>query len=145
MDEFASDSLIHDPEGGVARLREIMRRLRDPETGCPWDIVQTFDAEAPGEPGKAGEVASIGIKRVRRQAPFDARALEVITDRLGDRRCLHLPMLVVFASTVNDTNDLYPHIDDRCDQVEGLPQVICTKDGKRTVTNQLVRADRRRQ
>ena len=57
MDEFASDSLIHDPEGGVARLREIMRRLRDPETGCPWDIVQTFDTIAPYTIEEAYEVA----------------------------------------------------------------------------------------
>ena len=57
MDEFASDSLIHDPEGGVARLREIMRRLRDPETGCPWDIVQTFDTIVPYTIEEAYEVA----------------------------------------------------------------------------------------
>ena len=57
MDEFASDSLIHDPDGGVARLREIMRRLRDPETGCPWDIVQTFDTIAPYTIEEAYEVA----------------------------------------------------------------------------------------
>ncbi len=31
-----SDDLIHDPNGGMPRLLEIMRRLRDPpETGCP--------------------------------------------------------------------------------------------------------------
>jgi ATP diphosphatase len=32
------DTLIHDPNGGIPRLLEIMRRLRDPQTGCPWDI-----------------------------------------------------------------------------------------------------------
>ena len=57
MDEFASDSLIHDADGGVMRLREIMRRLRDPETGCPWDIVQTFDTIAPYTIEEAYEVA----------------------------------------------------------------------------------------
>ncbi len=52
-----TDDLIHDPEGGVARLREIMRRLRDKDTGCPWDIVQTFETIAPYTIEEAYEVA----------------------------------------------------------------------------------------
>ncbi|MBK4714949.1 MULTISPECIES: nucleoside triphosphate pyrophosphohydrolase [Tenebrionibacter/Tenebrionicola group] len=31
----------------IERLLGIMQRLRDPETGCPWDKVQTFDTIAP--------------------------------------------------------------------------------------------------
>ena len=31
----------------LARLLEIMERLRDPETGCPWDVKQTFETIAP--------------------------------------------------------------------------------------------------
>ena len=41
------DPLIHDPDGGMPRLLEIMRRLRDPDTGCPWDIEQDFASIAP--------------------------------------------------------------------------------------------------
>jgi ATP diphosphatase len=41
----------------MARLREIMRRLRDPATGCPWDIVQTFVSIAPYTVEEAHEVA----------------------------------------------------------------------------------------
>ena len=52
-----SDDLVHDPKGGIARLREIMRRLRDPETGCPWDIEQTFATIAPYTIEEAYEVA----------------------------------------------------------------------------------------
>ena len=51
------DALIHDPEGGIARLLEIMRRLRDPQTGCPWDIEQTFETIAPYTIEEAYEVA----------------------------------------------------------------------------------------
>lgn len=51
------DDLIHDPLGGMPRLLEIMRRLRDPETGCPWDIEQTFDTIAPYTIEEAYEVA----------------------------------------------------------------------------------------
>jgi len=52
-----ADKLIHDPNGGMPRLLEIMRRLRDPETGCPWDIEQDFDSIAPYTIEEAYEVA----------------------------------------------------------------------------------------
>lgn len=54
---MADDSLIHDPKGGMPRLLEIMRRLRDPETGCPWDIEQDFSTIAPYTIEEAYEVA----------------------------------------------------------------------------------------
>lgn len=49
--------LINDPHAGIERLLEIMRRLRDPETGCPWDIEQDFDTIAPYTIEEAYEVA----------------------------------------------------------------------------------------
>jgi len=52
-----SDSLIQDPDGGLPRLLEIMRRLRDPDTGCPWDIEQDFKSIAPYTIEEAYEVA----------------------------------------------------------------------------------------
>lgn len=51
------DTLIHDPNGGMPRLLEIMRRLRDPKTGCPWDIEQDFSTIAPYTIEEAYEVA----------------------------------------------------------------------------------------
>ena len=51
------DALIHDPKGGMPRLRAIMRRLRDPDTGCPWDIEQDFASIAPYTIEEAYEVA----------------------------------------------------------------------------------------
>lgn len=51
------DDLIHDPNGGLPRLLAIMRRLRDPETGCPWDIEQNFASIAPYTIEEAYEVA----------------------------------------------------------------------------------------
>lgn len=53
----ASDALVHDPDGGMPRLVEIMRRLRDPATGCPWDIEQDFATIAPYTIEEAYEVA----------------------------------------------------------------------------------------
>jgi ATP diphosphatase len=56
-----SDPLIHDrtPETGrqMQRLAAIMARLRDPETGCPWDIAQDFASIAPYTIEEAHEVA----------------------------------------------------------------------------------------
>ncbi|MDF3413900.1 nucleoside triphosphate pyrophosphohydrolase [Sulfitobacter sp. M57] len=49
--------LINNPDGGIERLLEIMRRLRDPDTGCPWDIEQNFDSIAPYTIEEAYEVA----------------------------------------------------------------------------------------
>ncbi|MFA8442928.1 nucleoside triphosphate pyrophosphohydrolase [Yoonia sp.] len=51
------DTLIHDPDGGMPRLLEIMRRLRDPQTGCPWDIEQDFASIAPYTIEESYEVA----------------------------------------------------------------------------------------
>ena len=53
----ADDHLVRDPAGGTDRLRHIMRRLRDPATGCPWDIAQTFGTIAPYTIEEAYEVA----------------------------------------------------------------------------------------
>ncbi len=52
-----TDDLIHDQSAGIERLLEIMRRLRDPQTGCPWDIEQSFDSIAPYTIEEAYEVA----------------------------------------------------------------------------------------
>ena len=41
----------------LARLVEIMRRLRDPVSGCEWDTVQTFETIAPYTIEEAYEVA----------------------------------------------------------------------------------------
>ena len=52
-------------EGGTAlpRLLRIMRRLRDPQTGCPWDIAQDFDSIAPYTLEEAYEVADAIARR----------------------------------------------------------------------------------
>ena len=44
-------------EHGIDRLLAVMRRLRDPQQGCPWDIEQTFATIAPYTIEEAYEVA----------------------------------------------------------------------------------------
>lgn len=45
------------PSRDITRLMEIMRALRDPDTGCPWDIDQDFASIAPYTVEEAYEVA----------------------------------------------------------------------------------------
>ncbi|MFN3576353.1 MAG: nucleoside triphosphate pyrophosphohydrolase [Tabrizicola sp.] len=45
------------PPSGIDRLLAIMAALRDPATGCPWDIEQTFATIAPYTLEEAHEVA----------------------------------------------------------------------------------------
>lgn len=51
-----SDPIYDTPEG-FPRLIEVMRRLRDPDGGCPWDIEQDFGTIAPYTIEEAYEVA----------------------------------------------------------------------------------------
>lgn len=69
-----SQRLCFDPDGGVPRLLEIMRRLRDPETGCPWDIEQDFATIAPYTIEEAYEVADA----------IDRKAWGELRGELGD-------------------------------------------------------------
>ena len=52
-----NDDLLHAKDGGIERLLYIMRRLRDPDAGCPWDIEQSFNSIAPYTIEEAYEVA----------------------------------------------------------------------------------------
>lgn len=73
------DSSLIDP------LLEIMRRLRDPKTGCEWDTVQTFETIAPYTIEEAYEVAD-AIQR---------NDMDALKDELGD-----LLLQVVFHSQI---------------------------------------------
>jgi len=50
-------------ESGLPRLLAVMARLRDPKTGCPWDIEQTWDTIAPYTIEEAHEVADAIARR----------------------------------------------------------------------------------
>ena len=62
------------PSKDIARLIEIMAALRDPQTGCPWDIEQDFASIAPYTIEEAYEVADA----IQRDDRDDLR------DELGD-------------------------------------------------------------
>jgi ATP diphosphatase len=46
-----------DPAAAIRRLADIMVQLRDPDTGCPWDVEQNFATIAPYTIEEAYEVA----------------------------------------------------------------------------------------
>jgi len=58
----------------IDRLLDIMARLRDPQTGCPWDVQQDFASIAPYTIEEAYEVADA----------IDRGDLDDLKDELGD-------------------------------------------------------------
>jgi len=62
------------PPSGIDRLLAIMARLRDPKTGCPWDIEQSFASIAPYTLEEAHEVADA----------IDRQAWPELKGELGD-------------------------------------------------------------
>ncbi len=72
-DRAASDRLVHQGRG-IQRLVEIMARLRDPATGCPWDLEQDFATIAPYTIEEAYEVADA----------IDRQAWDELRGELGD-------------------------------------------------------------
>lgn len=65
----------------IEELRDIMARLRDPETGCPWDVQQDFATIAPYTIEEAYEVADA----------IERGDMDALRDELGD-----LQLQVVF-------------------------------------------------
>ncbi len=106
------EDLIKNPKGGMPRLIEIMRALRDPNAGCPWDIEQTFQTIAPYTIEEAYEVADA----IERQNWLELRG------ELGDlllQSVYHTQMaseagLFDFDDVANDISDKmvarHPHV-----------------------------------
>lgn len=69
--------IIFDPDGGVPRLRAIMRALRDPVTGCPWDIEQDFASIAPYTIEEAHEVADAIARQAWDELPGELGDLQL--------------------------------------------------------------------
>ncbi len=61
-------------ESSLTALLDIMRRLRDPKSGCPWDLEQSFASIAPHTIEEAYEVAEA----------IEANDPEMIKDEVGD-------------------------------------------------------------
>ena len=80
----------------IEPLLEIMRRLRDPETGCPWDVQQTFASLVPYTLEEAYEVAET----------IEQGDLAALPDELGD-----LLFQVVFHARIGEEEGRFDFAD----------------------------------
>lgn len=88
--------MSNDTEAAVSRLLEIMRRLRDPATGCPWDVEQTFATIAPYTIEEAYE--AVGA--------IEEKDWQALKDELGD-----LLLQVVFHAQMAREQNLFEFTD----------------------------------
>ena len=95
---------MNDKEYKIKDLLEIMDRLRDPDSGCPWDAAQNFSTIAPYTIEEAYEVAD-AIQHGR---------MDELRDELGD-----LLFQVVFHARMADETDAFTFAD--------VVQSICDK------------------
>lgn len=78
-----------EPSKDISRLIEIMAALRDPQTGCPWDLKQDFQSIKPYTIEEAYEVADA----------IERHDMDDLTDELGD-----LLLQVVFHARMAQEN-----------------------------------------
>src|ERR1700733_514177 len=76
----------------ISRLLAIMRALRDPKSGCPWDVEQTFATIAPYTLEEAYEVAGA----------IEDEDWPALKDELGD-----LLLQVVFHARMAEERNLF--------------------------------------
>ena len=94
--QSAADPLPSKERYSLTDLLEVMAQLRDPKTGCPWDIEQDFNSIAPYTIEEAYEVA-------------DAIArgdMESLKDELGD-----LLLQVVYHARMAEEDGLFAFAD----------------------------------
>lgn len=83
----------------IDRLLAIMARLRDPESGCPWDVQQTFATIAPYKIEEAYEVADA----------IERGSVDDLKDELGD-----LLLQVVFHAQIAHEDGMFDFDDVAC-------------------------------
>src|SRR6201982_1815982 len=106
------------PSRDISRLLEIMAQLRNPDSGCPWDLEQDFSTIAPYTIEEAYEVADA----------IERKDLEDLRDELGD-----LLLQVVYHARMAEEQNAFAF----GDVVEAItrklirrhPHVFADKDG----------------
>ena len=118
MSKYPMDDL---PRDHIDTLIEVMRALRDPETGCPWDQQQTFATIAPYTIEEAYEVADAIANDDTAQ----------LCDELGD-----LLLQVIYHSKIADElghfkfSDVIAAINDK--MIRRHPHVFGTKQARKS-------------
>jgi len=118
---------MSEPPTSIARLLQIMRALRDPESGCPWDLEQNFASIAPYTIEEAYEVAGA----------IEDADWPALKDELGD-----LLFQVVFHSRLAEEKNLFAFSDvvgAITDKMERRhPHVFAGTDGIETAEAQTI-------
>jgi len=83
---------LSDTLNSIDKLREIMAALREPDTGCPWDLAQDFASIVPHTLEEAYEVAEA----------IETGDMDELRDELGD-----LLFQVIFYSRLGEERGLF--------------------------------------
>jgi len=103
----------------INRLLDVMARLRDPKTGCPWDLEQSFKTVAPYTLEETYEV----VEAIEQDNP------KAIKDELGD-----LLFQIVFHAQIGKEaglftfDDIANHVAEK--MIERHPHVFGDRDAK---------------
>ncbi|WP_082724726.1 nucleoside triphosphate pyrophosphohydrolase [Paracoccus aminovorans] len=101
-----------DDRTGIDRLLAIMAALRDPQTGCPWDIEQDFASIAPYTIEEAHEVADAIAREAWDELPGELG--DLLLQVVFHARMAEEAGLFAFADVVDKVTakmiDRHPHI-----------------------------------
>lgn len=101
-----------DASAALARLMAVMARLRDPERGCEWDTVQTFETIAPYTIEEAYEVAD-AIQRgdlVEIKEELGDLALQIVFHAQMAAEAGHFTLAEVLDAISDKMERRHPHI-----------------------------------
>ena len=112
LSQLQGDRTIN-PDNQIQRLLDIMAQLRDPESGCPWDLEQDFSTIAPYTIEEAYEVADA----------IQHGDLHELRDELGD-----LLFQVVFYARMGEEAGLELAYFDIADGRRTMPEVLDALD-----------------
>ena len=68
----------------MTQLLEVMKRLRDPDTGCPWDQRQTYGSIVPYTRRRITDAIGAALKSSNRHDPEMAGAMAANSRRRSD-------------------------------------------------------------
>ena len=121
-----------DAPAAMARLLDIMARLRDPKSGCPWDLAQSFATIAPHTIEEAYEVAEA----------IRAGDMTALADELGDllfqvvfyaqmaREAGHFSFSDVAAGIAEKMERRHPHVFGSAEIADAAAQTRAWEDQK---------------
>ena len=136
---------MNDDSKGIQKLLEIMATLRDPESGCPWDLEQDFSTIAPYTIEEAYEVADaiqhgnldelrdeLGdllfqvVFHARMASEMDAFSFDDVVEAVCDKMIRRHPHVFGDArvSDANDQSEAWEHVKARERDAKGIESLL---------------------